>query len=208
MDEDSLLGTLSGGGLTAFDMVMRIARDRDRSDFPTRSRANGAPARHARAGNFEAAKVAIREGNLAMLTKLVQTPHQANWCASDRAWCLLDEAVKADSVEMVQWLLNKGADPNFLFISDRPFDRSAGLLQGMYFSPFASAIRGRNAQIVRAMLAHGADLSLPVMFSAPDDCMSCLDFAEGFGMLPCIEAFLLDQDTSTPKTDPEGPMRL
>lgn len=155
--------------------------------------ANGKKRRSPQERAFKAAKAAVREGDLIALSRLVKKPSQANWYAHDCAWCLLDEAVKAGSVAMVQWLLEKGANPNTLFYRDKPYDRSQGVAPGFYFSPFASAIRNGDQQIVQLMLAHGADIDLPFVCEADGDYSTCRHIAEQHGMWPCIEAYLLGQ---------------
>jgi hypothetical protein len=50
---------------------------------------------------IEQAIAAIAFGDMVTLAKLVKTKKQANWRRPDRAWCLLDEAVKRGSASMV-----------------------------------------------------------------------------------------------------------
>ena len=85
----------------------------------------------------------MRQGNFVALSGLIKSPSQANWYASDTAWCLLDEAVKSGSVPMVKWLLEKGANPNTLFMNGKPYDIRKGIVRGWYFSPFASAMKNK-----------------------------------------------------------------
>lgn len=182
------------------DIVACFGADTTRGTSTAGKAVNGKTRRSPQERAFKAARKAVREGNLAALTGLVKSPKQANWYASDRAWCLLDEAVKADSPAMVQWLLEHGANPNMLFLHDKPFDLSKGPVKGTYFSPFASAITHGNKQIVELMLAHGADINLPVIYEHEDDWVACRYLAEQHGMWPCIEAFLIGQVASVTNT--------
>ena len=149
-----------------------------------------------RAEDFEAAKRAIRNEDFASLSKLVATPKEANWHAEKLAWSLLDEAVKANSVLMVQWLLDKGANPNTLFFQDQPCRDHEFTRPGMYFSPLAQAIDMRHVEIVLLLLARGAKLSLPTVWLEADDNVSCRELAEDRGMWPSIEAHLISQSVA------------
>lgn len=149
-----------------------------------------------RAEDFEAAKRAIRNEDFASLSKLVATPKEANWHAEKLAWSLLDEAVKANSVLMVQWLLDKGANPNTLFFQDQPCRDHKFTRPGMYFSPLAQAIDMRHVEIVLLLLARGAKLSLPTVWLEADDNVSCRELAEDRGMWPSIEAHLISQSVA------------
>jgi len=142
-----------------------------------------------RAEAFEAAKEAIRADDFAALSKLVSNPKQANWHAEKQAWSLLDEAVKNQSVPMVNWLLDKGANPNTLFLEDRPFAAHKRPRPGMYFSPLATAIDMRYLDIALLLLDRGAKLSLPTVWLEEDDNVSCRELAEDRGMWPSITAF-------------------
>lgn len=150
-----------------------------------------------RKADFETALLAISNGNLAGLGKLVRTTKEANWRRPDQAWCLLDEAVDAKSSEMVQWLLAMGADPNTLFCADRLISAQHATAPAFYFSPFASAISNGQTAIVQLMLARGASLDLPYCIS-DEGTATCRDLAIEKGMWPTIEAFLIGQSTGNP----------
>ena len=158
-----------------------------------------------RAEDFESAKRAIRDEDVASLSKLVATPKQANWHAEKLAWSLLDEAVKANSVLMVQWLLDKGANPNTLFFQDQPCRVHKFPRPGMYFSPLAQAIDMRHEEIVLLLLARGAKLSLPTVWIEADDNVSCRELAEDRGMWPSIEAHLLSQSVASASATRNAP---
>lgn len=162
--------------------------------------------REQHANAFQEAKRAVRKEDFEALAALVKTEKQANWHASDVGWCLLDEAVKAGSVAMVQWLLEMGANPNTLFLNDKPYAHRKRIVSGWYFSPLASAIKFKDASIISLMLAHGADLSLPVIWHDEDDNMTCRDVAEEDGLWPTIEALMIGQ--SLPIAQPSNTKRL
>ena len=164
--------------------------------------------RQQRMEDFETARSAVRIGDFAALSKLVTNEKQANWFAGQRGWCLLDEAVKYASVPMVQWLLAKGANPNTLFLDDQPYDFRQAPRPGMYFSPFAAAIRMGHEEIAVLLLARGARLSIPVLWFAEGVNTTCLELAETHGMSPCIEAYLISQSIGTVATTRRNTQRL
>lgn len=185
-----------------FDMALHAATasvvKRSKSDPSLRGAAgHRKTASQLRAEEFEAAKKAIKAQDFAALSKLVSTPKQANWHAEKQAWSLLDEAVKAQSMPMVEWLLDKGANPNTLFFQDRPYTVHKCPRPGMYFSPLATAIDMRYGDIVLLLLARGAKLSLPTVWLEEDDNVSCRELAEDRGMWPSIEAHLISQSVAT-----------
>jgi hypothetical protein len=158
--------------------------------------------------DFEAAKTAIKLGDLSTVRKMIKTKKQADWYDPERAWCLLDEAVKVGSSEIVEWLLDKGANPNTLFYKEKPYDIRKGICGGMYFSPFASAIEAKQDSIIRLLLAHGADLNLPVISYGGAGVGTCRDLAEEHGMLHCVEAQLISQAVGADGKDARNSKRL
>jgi ankyrin repeat protein len=178
-------------GDSASELLPCLGADEARSKSPARESGRGKPRRSPQERAFKAAKKAVQEGNLNALSRLVKTASQANWYASDRAWCLLDEAVKSRSPAMVKWLLEKGANPNTLFFRDKQYDLSKGVVPGGYFSPFATAISNAEKQIVELMLDHGADINLPVVYEDESDHTTCRDLAQESGIWPWIEAYLI-----------------
>jgi hypothetical protein len=193
-DLETLLACLLGDDFE--DMVACFGADAERAKSQVCNPVNAKARRSPQERAFKAAKRAVREGDFAALGKMIKSPRQANWYASDRAWCLLDEAIKSGSLAMVQWLLERGANPNTLFRGDRLYDLSLGPVTGIYFSPFASAISAGSQQMVECMLAYGADINLPVVYEDDDDNTTCAYLAEKFGMWPCVEAFLIGQSAS------------
>lgn len=164
--------------------------------------------RQQRAEYFEVAKTAVRLGDLATLSKLVSTQKQANWHAQHRGWSLLDEAVKCASAPMVQWLLDKGANPNTLFFNDQPHAVRLTRQPGWYFSPFATAIQMGHEEITLMLLARGAELSLPVDWLEDGKNITCRDLVEERGMWPCIESYLISQSVGTVVANTREKQRL
>jgi hypothetical protein len=195
--DDLLVGLM---GTDFVELLSCIGANEARSRSPVSGSGKGKPRRSPQARGFKAAKKAVREGDFVALSGLIKSPKQANWYASDRAWCLLDEAVKAGSATMVKWLLEKGANPNTLFMHDKPYDIRKGIVSGWYFSPFASAMKLQNMEMVSMMLAHGADLSLPVVWDSLDDNMTCRDLAVEDGFWPSVEAIVLAQSLPSSQT--------
>lgn len=142
---------------------------------------------------FEMAKQAVRMGDPWLLGSMIKTPKQANGYASDTAWSLLDEAVKVSSSQSVKWLLQHGANPNTLFWRDKLYDHRKGVEPGWYFSPFASAIRLQNQEVIKLMMGYGADLNLPVVCAGDRTITTCGGMAKDCGMWPQIEAILISQ---------------
>ena len=175
------------------EMMSLFGADAARAGSPASKHSGGKTRRNPQQRAFKSARKAVREDDFVALSKLVKSSSQANWYASDRAWCLLDEAVKSGSSAMVQWLLEKGANPNTLFLGDKRYDLSQGLVPGIFFSPFATAISKGDKPIVQLMLTHGADIYLPIVYENKDDYSTCRDIAEMSGMWPFIEAFLIGQ---------------
>lgn len=145
---------------------------------------------------FEMAKQAVRLSDPWLLGSMIKTPKQANGYASDTAWCLLDEAVKVNLSRSVEWLLKHGANPNTLFWRDKLYDRRKGVEPGWYFSPFASAIRLENQDVIKLMMDYGADLNLPVGCAGDRTVTTCRDMAKDCGVWPQIEAILIGQSLS------------
>jgi hypothetical protein len=138
---------------------------------------------------------AIKAGDLAALARLVTTKEQANWHRSDQAWSLLDEAVRSDSVAIVTWLLDRGACPNTLFFKDRPIVLHKAKKCGMYFSPFASAIKNEQSEIVMVMFRAGASLDLPLIIDGQMQRTTCRDESMKSGIWQLIEAYLIEKST-------------
>lgn len=183
-----------------YELLSCIGLNEARSKSPARESGKGKPRRSPQERAFRAATKAVRAGNFVALSGLIKSSKQANWYASDRAWCLLDEAVKSGSTTMVNWLLEKGANPNTLFLHDKPYDIRKGIVRGWYFSPFASAMKSQNEQMVSMMLAHGADLNLPVVWESLDDNTTCRDLAVDDGFWPSVEAIVIAQSLPSSQT--------
>lgn len=98
-------------GEDATELLPGLGANEARSKSPARESGQGKPRRSPQERAFKAAKKAVRQGNFVALSGLIKSPSQANWYASDTAWCLLDEAVKACSTAMVKWLLEKARIP-------------------------------------------------------------------------------------------------
>lgn len=139
----------------------------------------------------KAAFKAVRQGDHAAATSLIRTPAAANYRLPDRGWCLLDEAVKAGSVAMVQLLLSRGANPNTLFLNDQPFAPVSPYPDGLYFSPFATAINEGKLDIFELLLRHGASLDLPYWGHQNGAPHTCLDLAMDSEFWPQLEASML-----------------
>lgn len=152
---------------------------------------------------------AIKRGDLAGLVKAVATADQANWIRQGKAWCLLDEAVRCQSLPLVAWLLNKGANPNTLFRYDHLHSHLLdSVIPGLYFSPLAAALRGGLEDIVVLLLTHGASLRLPIWYDVSAGLVTCEDMAVEGGLWPRIEAFLIAQDTAEPGVTPPSAKRI
>lgn len=193
-------------GKDVIELLPALGANEARSKSPARESGKGKPRRSPQERAFKAATKAVRAGNFVALSGLIKSPKQANWYASDRAWCLLDEAVKAGSKGMVKWLLENGANPNTLFLHDKPYDIRKGCVRGWYFSPFASAMKSQNIEMVSMMLAHGADLNLPVVWESLDDNTTCRDLAVQDGFWPSVEAIVIAQ--TLPSSQTGGTKRL
>lgn len=175
------------------ELMMLLGSDRTPWE-PTAGKSSiGKTRRSPQERSFDVAIKAVREGNFATLGRLIKSPREANWYATDKAWCLLDDAVKSGSPAMVQWLLNEGANPNTLFRYDKPYDFRKGIVPGWYFSPFATAMKSKNEGMISLMLAHGADLNLPVIWESPEDNTTCRDVAVADGFWPSVEAIVIAQ---------------
>ena len=201
---NDLLVSLIGTDMA--ELLSCIGANETRCKSPVSESGRGKPRRSPQERAFKAAKKAVREGNIAVLNRLIKSPNQANWYACNTAWCLLDEAVKSGSATMVKWLLEKGANPNTLFMHDKPYDIRKGIVPGIYFSPFASAMNCQNEQMVSMMLAYGADLNLPVVWESLDDNTTCRDLAAEDGFWPSVEAIVIAQ--SLPSSQTGGTKRL
>ena len=201
---DDLLVSLMG--MDMVELMSCLGANEARSKSTVSESGKGKPRRSPQERAFKTAKKAVWEGNIAVLNRLIKSPNQANWYACNTAWCLLDEAVKSGSATMVKWLLEKGANPNTLFMHDKPYDIRKGIVPGIYFSPFASAMKSHNEQMVSMMLAHGADLNLPVVWESLDDNTTCRDLAVDDGFLSRVEAIVLAQ--SLPSSQTGGTKRL
>ena len=201
---DDLLVSLMG--MDMVELLSCLGANEARSKSTVRESGKVKPRRTPQERAFKAAKKAVREGNLVALSRLIKSPKQANWYASDKAWCLLDEAVKAGSTAMVKWLLEKGANPNTLFMHEKPYDIRKGIVPGWYFSPFATAMNYQNEQMVSMMLSHGADLNLPIVWESLDDNTTCRDLAVDDGFWPSVEAIVIAQ--SLPSSQTGGTKRL
>lgn len=149
------------------------------------------------AANIESAFKAIRDGDMATLMRMVRTPKEANWYREGWAWCLLDEAVRAQSASMVDWLCQQGADPNTLFFSDRRIALHRATKPGMYFSPFAASISECLDDLVLVMLKHGASLDMPYLIDG-SDVSTCGDLAKEKGAWHTVESFLIGQAVDRP----------
>lgn len=200
---ENLLSSLMGAD---FNSVMAcISADAASAKSHASKPRQGKKRRSPQERSFKAARKAVRECNIQALKRLVKTPAQANWYSSERAWCLLDEAVKSGSAAMVQWLLEKGANPNTLFFQDKPYDLSEGLESGLYYSPFASAIASGDKQLIQLMLTHGADIDLPVHYVKENIDVeevedqeeayltTCRELAQQHGIWPWIEGLIIGQ---------------
>lgn len=163
--------------------------------------------RERQADSIEDALEAVRTEDFQTLTTLVTTPKQANWHSKKSAWCLLDVAVKQDSLTMVSWLLDKGANPNTLFFRDTLHSRRR-FEPGLYFSPFATAISNGQSDIALLLLERGASLDLPIVWCDADDFQSCRDLAIEKGLWPRMEAFLLTQSLASAAADTGRVRRL
>lgn len=195
---DYLLFSVMGTGRV--ESLSSIGANEARPKSTLRESGKGKSRRTPQERAFKAAKKAVRDDNFVALSMLIKSPKQANWYASDKAWCLLDEAVKAGSTTMVKWLLENGANPNTLFMHDKPYDIRKGVARGWYFSPFASAMKLQNEQMVSMMLAQGADLNLPVIWESPEDNTTCRDLAVTDGFWPTVEAIVIAQSLPAAQT--------
>jgi hypothetical protein len=153
--------------------------------------------------DYEAAKTAIKLGDIATLSQIVETKEQANWHGTDVGWCLLDEAVKTGSLTMVKWLLDAGANPNTIFFNDKPLVASRGLPEGMFFSPLASAIKSGMVEIVALFQERGAMFDLPVWNLGDGDCMTCQDLVMEGDMFAQLVA--LHESRAIAVETPEAP---
>lgn len=152
---------------------------------------------------------AIKRGDLADLAKLVTTVEQANWLREGKAWCLLDEAVRCQSLSMVRWLLDKGANPNMLFRNDHQHNHLCGVATpGLYFSPLATAIREGLEEIVVLLLTRQASLDLPIWFDSKDGIRTCRDMIVETPMWPNIEAELIAQEIANAVPAPRNAKRI
>ncbi len=159
-------------------------------------------------GTMEKAFRAIKLGNASTLAKLVTTPVQANWHRDGQGWSLLDEAVQAKSLAMVDWLLSKGANPNTLFRNDEPHVFGDPLQPGLYFSPLATSLRIGSSNIAALLIHRGASWDLPVWFSETEGFMTCKGKADESGLLPSIEAALISRAIPSGVTSPGTTKRL
>ena len=110
---------------------------------------------------------------------------------------MLDEAVQTASIDSVRWLLDKGANPNTLFFQDKPCGANQKRKEGLYFSPFATAISNGKTEIVLLMLSRGADLNLPTVWCGDDDFQTCRDVAMESAVWSRIEAQLVGNAVPT-----------
>ena len=111
---------------------------------------------------FEAADT----GDLDVLRLLVRTRQEANWKHPEYPVVLLDRAVWRDDVEMLRYLLSRGANPNTLIERDRVIPWPSDVGDGLFFSPLATAISEGKAALVKALLSAGADLDMPMVIDA------------------------------------------
>ena len=152
---------------------------------------------------------AIKRGDLAGLDELVTTAEQANWLREGKPWCLLDEAVRCQSLPMVTRLLDKGANPNMLFRNDHLHNHLlSAVIPGLYFSPLAAAIREGMEDIVVLLLTRGASLGLPVWYDVAEGLVTCQDMAVECGLWSRIEARLIAQETAEPVPAPPRAKRI
>lgn len=150
---------------------------------------------------------AIQKGDLQTLSSLVHTRAQANWLEPDRqGMALLSYAVESKHPEIVKWLLEKGADPNTLFLGCRLVKLGAGdgYAEGHYRSPLRSAIGLEQVDSIALLLEHGADLELPVSEDYTHGGETCEDLLIRFGLEKKVnvrrEAIQIAKTTSTPAT--------
>jgi len=150
---------------------------------------------------------AIQKGDLQTLSSLVHTRAQANWLAPDRqGMALLSHAVESKHPQIVQWLLENGANPNTLFFERRlvRLDEDQGYAEGRYWSPLLSAIGMRQVVSIALLLEHGADLGLPVSVDYTYECDNCEDLLFRFGLEEKVsvlrEAMQIAKATSAPAT--------
>lgn len=139
----------------------------------------------------KAAFEAVREGDAEKLSRLVRMPKQANWRLPERAWCLLDEAVKSGSLAMVEWLVNHGANANTIVVDDRLFSAGDLCAPVLYFSPLATAIHDGKMEIAEFLLRNGAALDAPCWSFADGARQTCFDMAVALGLWPQLEATLI-----------------
>jgi ankyrin repeat protein len=139
----------------------------------------------------KAAFRAVRANDFLALARLIHTPADANSRLPDRGWCLLDEAVKAGSMDMVRWLLARGADANTLFLNDQPCVPRPPFASGLYFSPLATAIRDGKVEIAELLLRSGASMDLPYWGHEDGSYHTCFDLATDSEVLPALEARLI-----------------
>lgn len=157
---------------------------------------------------IESAFKAVRDDDIVTLSRLVRTPKEANWYREGWSWCLLDEAVRAQSASMVDWLCQHGADPNTLFFSDRCISLNRATRPGMYFSPFTASISACLDDLMLVMLKHGASLDMPYLIDV-GNVATCRDLAREKGAWPIVESFLIGQSTSHPaRVGSTSPRRL
>ena len=159
-------------------------------------------------GTMEKAFRAIKLGNASTLAKLVTTPVQANWHRDGQGWSLLDEAVQAKSLAMVDWLLSKGANPNTLFRNDEPHVFGDPLERGLYFSPLATSVRVGSPKIAALLIDKGASWELPIWFHATEGVLTFKEMAAEAGLLPSIEAALISRAIPSGVISPGTTKRL
>lgn len=147
---------------------------------------------------------AIEAGDMRKLRRLVRNRVEANWARVGRGWSLLDAAVLFKCHEAARWLLDRGANPNTLFFFDEPILPAEATVDGMYFSPLASAISEGDAQLVKLMLDAGADLSLPKIVDG-DERLTCMDaLHEAPALMAEIERHLLSKELDRFSHSPKG----
>ena len=188
---------------------LRIVAEREKAGVEPNAPSNVLATNKQRmVANIESAFRAVRDCDMATLTRLVRTPKEANWFRPGWAWCLLDEAVRAKSASTADWLCQQGADPNTLFFSDRLIALNRASKPGMYFSPFAASISDCLDDLVLVMLKHGASLDMPYLIDGRD-VSTCGDLAKLKGAWPTVESFLIGQAASRPaKVSATPPKRL
>lgn len=111
---------------------------------------------------------AVATGDIPLLSKIVRTRREANWRLSNRGWSLLDQAVQSRQHAVAAWLLDRGADPNTIFLDDRGISGKHAVGEGWYFSPFASAVSEKDAEMTALFLKAGASRLLPKIITDED----------------------------------------